>query len=160
MCVCVGVRVVSVLCIFVFVLLHGCVSILTFPHGVGKWEVESRETSCWIHTICKTRRKRAGLTLRSTWRLGRQLWYQPSFLYWLIVAGKIQPTRIWIKNCHVCMLDILTIPKPEEVGASLAVKMWVSLMPNIHRLCRLEIKILYCVLYIRNNSACFVWSSC
>lgn len=78
--VCVCARVcVRALHFFAFVFLHGCVSILTFPHSVGKWEAESRETSCWIHTIWKTRRKRAGLTLRSTWRLWRLLWYQPSF---------------------------------------------------------------------------------
>ncbi len=164
-CVFVCKSVISLHYIFEFAFLHGRTSILTFSHTVGKWEADSQETPCWIHTIWKTRRKKAGLTLRSIRCLWRQLRYQPSFLYWLIVARQIQPTRIWIKNCQVCVVDIYET-KAKKVWASLALKMWkmrVYLMPNNHSE---QIETLWTldqdfVLYnIRNNIACFVWSSC
>lgn len=79
--------------------------------------------------------KETGLLLGSTWHLRHQLLYQPSVLDWLTLARQIQPTRIRIKNCQVCVPDILTIPKPGG-GLSYSLKkwkIWVSLMPNNHR---------------------------
>lgn len=140
--------VVPVLYIFAWVFLHGCVSILTFPHSSGKWEAASQETHCRIHTVWKTRRKRAGLTLRCTWRLWRLRPYQP-LLLWLTYSGKTNPTDQDMDK-ELSSLRTWWFQSQKGVWASLAVK------DNHNHQEQIESKIKIFVLYnIRNN----MWSS-
>ena len=101
---------------------------------LGREEWESQDTSCWIHTVWKARRERAGLMLTSTWQLWHQLWYQPFFLI-VTYCGKANPSYQDTDKELSSLCAWRSYDTKARRGLSWSLKMWtmwVSFRSNNH----------------------------